>query len=125
MLIVRNLGELFYANVTRVHDTITTLVATTQPRPHLVVWDLEANDSMDTTTAAQIDKLVASLRASGVDVAFVSVHQPVVERARNSGHLALLGPDHLFPSVEAAVVWDAGRSARLPSSGSPSSESGS
>jgi hypothetical protein len=52
-----------------------------------------------------LEKLVRSLRAEGTDVAFADVHLPVIEQGRRSGHIATIGEDHLFPTIEAAVAW--------------------
>ena len=103
LLLVRNVGELYFANATRVHDTVMGLARAADPAPRAVIWDLEANDDLDITSAEEIEKLVVSLRADGIDVAFANVHLPVVEAARRSGHIEAVGEDHLFATIDDAV----------------------
>lgn len=39
----------------------------------------------------------------GLTVCLAEVHRPVLEDARRTGWLEVIGEDHVFPTVEAAV----------------------
>ena len=104
LLLVQNIGELYYANVTKVHDTVAELARSADPPPRAVIWDLDANDTLDITTAEQLERLVVSLRADGIDVAFYNVHLPVLEAARTAGHIAVIGEDHVFHTIDEAIA---------------------
>jgi SulP family sulfate permease len=78
-------------------------VETADPTPRAIVFDATALDSLDITSAEMLEKLVAKLRAEGIDLVAAEVHAPVLAFARRTGLLARLGEDHVYPTVDAAV----------------------
>ena len=106
VLIVRPDAPLFYANVQSVRDAITAAVDTpidAQPI-RAVVLDLDANDELDITSAEQLAKLAHHLNDRDVSLCFAHVHAPVLDVAERAGVFAEIGPDCVFPTVEAAVA---------------------
>ena len=75
----------------------------TQPPPRVVVWDLETTTDLDVTAAETLLRLVNQLRASGRDIVFARVRDPVKDIFRRCGLLDLLGGDHIFLTVDEAV----------------------
>ena len=52
-----------------------------------------------------LKSLVRELQGKGIAVYVAEVHAPVLELARHSGLLDLLGEDHVFPTVDTAVRY--------------------
>ena len=55
------------------------------------------------TSTEMVKGLVKQLRESGLQVYFADVHAPILERGRQTGLLEVIGEDHVFPTVDAAV----------------------
>jgi hypothetical protein len=50
-----------------------------------------------------LEKLVTKLRADGIELVLAEAHAPVVAFARRMGLLDVLGDDHVYPTLDAAV----------------------
>jgi MFS superfamily sulfate permease-like transporter len=105
VLIVRPDAPLFYANAELVRDAIEQAAVSSAEPVRAVVLVLDGNDEIDITTAEQLGKLAAGLRARNVPLGLAHVHGPVLEMAERSGLLATVGADHVFPATPAAVAW--------------------
>jgi SulP family sulfate permease len=103
LLVLRLEAPLFYANARPVADRIKQLAGGSDPLPRAVVLDIGANGGLDVTSAEMLEGLNTTLRNVGIDFALADVRQPVVEMARRSGLLAVLGEDRVFRSVDEAV----------------------
>jgi high affinity sulfate transporter 1 len=103
VLVVRLDAPLYYANALTVSDRLLEAVETADPRPRAVVFDATALDSLDITSAEMLEKLVAKLRAEGIELVAAEVHAPVLAFARRTGLLQSLGEDRIYPTVDAAV----------------------
>jgi MFS superfamily sulfate permease-like transporter len=103
VLIVRLNAPLYYANALTVRDSVRSMVADQQPPPRAVVVDVGSQDELDATSTDMVKGLVKQLRDSGLDVYFADVHAPILERGRDTGLLEVIGEDHVFPTVDAAV----------------------
>ena len=102
-LVLRLEAPLIYANAAPVRDRVKRLVGEARPTPRAVVLQIGANDDLDITAAEVLEELVRSLHAAGIDVAFASIRDPVIARARLTGLLAAIGEDRVFHTVEQAV----------------------
>ncbi|HTT90795.1 MAG TPA: SulP family inorganic anion transporter, partial [Acidimicrobiales bacterium] len=102
VLVVRPDAPLFYANAQAVRDAVEADVGSSSSSVKAVVFDLDANDEIDITSAEQLGKLAESLGQKGVDFALAHVHDPVEDMARATGLLEKVGQDRIFPSVAAA-----------------------
>jgi len=60
---------------------------------------------------SDVRRFVPILRDRGIAVSFADVHAPVLERARQTGFLEVVGEGRVFPTVDAAVREIEGRGA--------------
>ncbi len=104
ILIVRPDAQLFYANAQAVRDAIDTAAAA-EPRPVVVIVDLDANDDLDITSAEHLTKLQGELAASGIQLCFAHVHDPARDIMEATGLLERVGPEHFFVNLDTAVKW--------------------
>jgi sulfate permease, SulP family len=103
LLILRLDAPLYYANALTVRDQIKQMIADTQPPPRAVLLDASVQDDLDVTSDDVLQGLVKELHAQGVAVYTAEVHAPVLDFGRKTGLLDLIGVDHIFPTVNAAV----------------------
>jgi MFS superfamily sulfate permease-like transporter len=103
VLIVRLDAPIYYANALTVRERIKALLAETQPPPHTMVVDAAGQDSLDITTAEALKGLVVELKEKGIDYYVAEVHAPVREFGERTELLEVIGDDHIFPTVDAAV----------------------
>jgi SulP family sulfate permease len=102
VLVVRLDAPLYYANALSVRAAIEEIIEAEDVPPHALVIDASGQDSLDITSAEMLGSLVAKLQDAGIEVAAAEVHAPVLDFARTTG-LIQLPPDHVFPTVDAAV----------------------
>lgn len=102
VLVVRIDAPIYFASALSVSAGIGAIIEAEDVPPHALVLDASSQDSLDITSAEELGKLVARLQHAGIEVVWAEVHQPVLEFARTSG-LVRLDPDHVFPTVDAAV----------------------
>jgi MFS superfamily sulfate permease-like transporter len=120
VLIVRPDVPLFYANAQSVRDRLTELVEQASPPVHTLILDLDANDELDITTAEVLDKLIHELGDRQVRVGLAHVHAPAARMLQQSGVMARLGDDRIFPNLNLAVAWASSAGAdRSRSTGDP------
>jgi sulfate permease, SulP family len=105
VLLMRPNAQLFYANAQAVRDAIDAAATTMDPRPSVVVLDLDGNDTLDITTSELLDKLEHDLATAGMQLCLAHLHAPAERFATETGFLAHLGPEHVFADIDAAVEW--------------------
>jgi anti-anti-sigma factor len=103
VLIVRVDGQLYYANALTVRDRVKAMIAELASPPRAVILDSAAWDEIDVTSTDVLKGLVKELHENGIDVYLAEVHAPVLEYGRQTGLLAAIGEDHVYPTVDAAV----------------------
>jgi MFS superfamily sulfate permease-like transporter len=103
VLIARLDAPMYYANALTARDRLKAMIREAAPRPGAVVLDAEGQDDLDLTSAEVLKGLVAELHEDGMAVYVVNVHAPVIERARDTGLLDVVGEAHVFPTVDSAV----------------------
>jgi high affinity sulfate transporter 1 len=103
ILILRLDASMYYANALTVRERIKALVADTQPPPRALVLDSAGQDSLDITSAEVLKGLVEELEGQGIEIYAAEVHAPVREFSRRTGLFEVIGEDHIFPTVDAAV----------------------
>jgi high affinity sulfate transporter 1 len=103
VLILRLDAPLYYANALTVAEQVKRIVAETDPRPRAVLFDAAAQDELDITSAEVLRSLYKGLKEQGIDVYLAEVHAPVREFAGRMGLQELVGDDHFYPTVDAAV----------------------
>lgn len=105
VLIVRLDGQLYYANALTSRDQIKRMIAEMETPPQAVIFDSAAQEAIDVTSTEILRGMFKELRASGIAVYFADVHAPVLEDARKTGLLELIGEERIFPTVENAVRY--------------------
>jgi len=103
VLILRLDVPLYYANALTVQDRVKTLVDETEPLPRAVILDATVQEELDLTGAEMLKGLVMNLQGKGVSVYVAEVHAPAAEFSRRTGLYDLIGEEHMFPTVDAAV----------------------
>ena len=103
VLILRLDSPLYYANALTVQDRVKTLVDETEPLPRAVILDATVQEELDVTGAEMLKGLVMNLQGKGVSVYVAEVHAPAAEFSRRTGLYDLIGEEHMFPTVDAAV----------------------
>ncbi len=96
-------AQLYYANALTVRDEIMGLVADPDTPVRAILIDAAAQAGLDITGSDMLKGLVSRLRKRGIDVDFADVRQPVLGFAARTNLLELIGEDHLFPTIQAAV----------------------
>jgi SulP family sulfate permease len=102
-LIARLDAPMYYANALTARDRLMAMIREATPPPRAVVLDAEGQDTLDITSADVLKGLFAELGRSGIEVYVANVHAPVLERARQTGLLDVVGAGHVFPTVDLAV----------------------
>ena len=103
VLVVRPDAQIYYANALAVRDRIKVLIASAGSPIKSVVFDASAQDEIDITSTDVLIGLIKTVRENGIDWYVADVHAPVIERGRETGLLDVIGPEHIFPTLEAAV----------------------
>jgi high affinity sulfate transporter 1 len=116
VLILRLDAMIYYGNALTVRDRIRTLVDDAEPHPKAVILDFNVQPDVDLTSTHALIGLVKELKAKEVEPYLVEVHQPVLDYFRKIGLLAIIGEDHVFPTVEVAVQQIVPSSQGLPGS---------
>ena len=58
---------------------------------------------LDITSADVLKGLIVELKDKGIDYYVAELHLPVQEFGRRTGLLEMIGEDHIFPTLDAAV----------------------
>ena len=103
VLIIRPDAQLYYANALTVRDEVKALIDATEQPPKALILDLTATDRLDLTSAETIAKFAKGLESKSIAFYLAEVHLPVLEDARTTGLLEIVGEDHTFATVEEAV----------------------
>jgi sulfate permease, SulP family len=103
VLIVRVDGQLYYANALTVRERVKAMIGAMPSPPKALILDSNAWDQIDLTSTDMLKSLVKELQGKGIAVYLAEVHAPVLEYSRQLGLLALIGEDHVCPTVDAAV----------------------
>ena len=102
LLIFRPNGILFFANANRIHNRITDLVKSAGTSLRTVLINLEASPEVDVTSLEMLAQIRKELRASGIDLNFARVSDPVRDLFERSGFAKELD-GCLFRRVNVAV----------------------
>jgi SulP family sulfate permease len=68
-----------------------------------LVFDAESLNHVDVTGVRMLTELIESLRKESITFVFARLHGPTSNRLSEAGVLDLVGEDHLYPTVRAAV----------------------
>jgi high affinity sulfate transporter 1 len=103
LLIVRLDAPLYFLNANVARGQILDLVASSEPAPVAVLFDLGASADLDIASLDMLKGLVAELDEMGVDMLLAQVRGGVRDRLRQASLMAEIGEDRIYLSVAAAV----------------------
>lgn len=103
LIILRLDAPLYYANALTVAEQVKQIVAEAEPRPTAILLDAAAQDELDLTSVEVMRSLVRGLQAEGIEIYLAEVHAPVWEVITRMGLDELVGPERVYPTVDAAV----------------------
>ncbi|HJY46438.1 MAG TPA: SulP family inorganic anion transporter [Propionibacteriaceae bacterium] len=103
VLVYRLDDRLFFANAHYVKGRIREAVAGAPARVHWLVFDAEALNHVDATGVRTLTELIESLREESITFVFARLHGFMSEHLDEAGIVDLVGEDHLYPTVRAAV----------------------
>jgi high affinity sulfate transporter 1 len=103
LLIVRLDAPLYFLNANVARGQILDLVASSEPAPVAVLFDLGASADLDIASLDMLKGLVVELDEMGVDMLLAQVRGGVRDRLRQASLMAEIGEDRIYLSVAAAV----------------------
>ncbi len=101
--LVRFDGPLFFANASYLEDTISEIIRTKEGLNHILIAASGIND-IDSSGEETLSLLVDRVRSNGIDISMSGVNESVMEVFGRTHFLAKIGEDHLFPTLEKAIV---------------------
>ncbi len=105
ILIFRLDAPIYYANALTVREQAKTLLEKTQPPPHAIILGSAGQDSLDITSADMLKGLLTELRDQGIDIYVAELHGTIREFIQRTGIMEIIGEDHIFPTIDAAVRY--------------------
>jgi MFS superfamily sulfate permease-like transporter len=96
-------APLFFANAELFNNRVLDAVATAPVPVRWLVVTAEPVTSVDITSADMLAELDETLQASGIELCFAEMKDPVRDKLKRFGLFARLGEDAFFPTIGAAV----------------------
>ena len=103
VLVYRLDDRLFFANAHYVKGRIREAVAGAPAPIHWLVFDAEALNHVDATGVRTLTELIESLREESITFVFARLHGYMNDHLQAAGVVDLVGEEHLYPTVHAAV----------------------
>ena len=103
VLVYRLDDRLFFANVNYVQSRIREAIAGSPTPVHWLVFDAEGLNHVDATGIDLLTNLIEALRKESITFVFARLKSPTTEHLKDAGILRIMGEDHLYPTVGAAV----------------------
>jgi sulfate permease, SulP family len=96
-------APLFFANAQQFADEILALTEDREPPVRWIIVSGEAITGLDSTAEEMLRDLLAQLETRGVALVFARTRAPFRHALERSGLTDILGAEHLYPTVRAAV----------------------
>jgi SulP family sulfate permease len=103
ILIFRIDTQLYYANALTVRDQIKTILEESDPLPRAVLFDAINQNALDLTSAEVLMGLVKELHAKGISFHVAGARTTIIEFARKTGLVDVIGEDHIHRTMDEAV----------------------
>jgi SulP family sulfate permease len=103
VLVYRLDDRLFFANANYVKGRIHEAIAGAPAPVRWLVFDAEALNHIDATGLRMLTELIESLRKESITFVFARLHDHTRKHLEEPGVVDLVGEDHLYPTVHAAV----------------------
>jgi len=104
VLVYRLDDRLFFANANYVKGRIREAIAGARTPVRWLVFDAEALNHVDATGVRVLTELIEALREESITFVLARLHSPSSERLTDAGVLDLIGEEHNYPTVHAAVA---------------------
>ncbi|HEY5784079.1 MAG TPA: STAS domain-containing protein, partial [Microlunatus sp.] len=104
VLVYRLDDRLFFANVNYVQSRLREAIAGAPTPVHWLIFDAEGLSHVDATGVDFLTDLIESLRKEDITFVFARLKSPLVEHLTETGILELIGEEHVYPTVHAAVA---------------------
>jgi len=103
LLLFRWDAPLFFANAELFHQRVLEAVAQSPTPVRRIIVAAEPVTSIDVTSADMLTELVRALQASGIELRFAELKDPVKDKLKRFELLDRFGAEHFFPTVGAAI----------------------
>ena len=103
LLVYRFDGPLFFANGEYFTERVRTAIDANPGEETSIVLDMEGIGSIDTTAVDHLDTLIDEMEAGGIVVSLARANTKVLALLTRAGVIDRLGPDRVFPTINAAV----------------------
>ncbi len=104
LLVYRFDAPLFFANAAYFTERVNRALDDNPGEERAIVLDMEGVGSVDTTAIDALDDLLDDLAALEIDVSIARANDKVLDVLGRAGLLDRLGPDRVFPTINAAVA---------------------
>jgi MFS superfamily sulfate permease-like transporter len=96
-------APLFFANAEMFNDRVLDVIAASPTPVRRIVVAAEPITGVDVTAGEALADLATKLKDSGVTLSFAELKDPVMDKFRRFGLLAVLGEENFFPTIETAI----------------------
>ena len=103
VLVYRLDDRLFFANANYVQSRIREAIAGSPTTVHWLVFDAEGLNHVDATGIDVLTNLIEALRKESITFVFARLKGPMSDYFDDAGLIRLVGEEHLYPTVHAAV----------------------
>jgi MFS superfamily sulfate permease-like transporter len=103
LLLFRWDAPLFFANAELFHQRLMDAVAASPQPVRRIIVAAEPVTSIDVTSADMLTELVQALRASGIELRFAELKDPVKDKLKRFELFERFGAEHFYPTVGAAI----------------------
>ena len=103
LVIFRWDAPLFFANAELFSERVLDAIEESPSPVRRIVIAAEPITSIDVTSADALEELNASLTASGIELCFAELKDPVKDKLKRFGLWATFGSDRFYPTVHSAV----------------------
>ena len=104
VLVYRLDDRLFFANVNYVQSRVREAIAGAPTPVRWLVFDAEGLSHVDATGVDFLTDLIESLREEDITFVFARLKSLMIEHLTEAGVLELIGEEHVYPTVHAAVA---------------------
>lgn len=104
LLVYRFDAPLFFANADEYGKRLIEALEANPSEETHVILDFEGIGSLDSTAAERLEQLHGEWAAAGLTVAIARANDDVLEMMERCGLVDVIGPDHIHPTINAAVA---------------------
>ena len=103
LLILRIDAPLYFFNANVARTSILQMLTDADPPPEAVLLDIGATSDLDITTADMIRQLAGDLEERSIELLMAQVKGAARDRMRRTDLMTVIGDEHVYLSVGAAV----------------------